>query len=91
MDTKDIIFERKNIQQQLDMDIEDLLSCLESIFLPLSEDDDPDIDLLVIRRLKQYRLKSNNEKINKRITVLVGEIDPLDPDDNEDYSESDSE
>lgn len=81
--------------EQLHMPIDQLLTFLEKKFLPLidPEDNDFDIDSLVIRRLKQFRLKNkDNEELIKRINVFVGPIDLDDPDDNEDYgSDSDEE
>jgi hypothetical protein len=77
---------------QLHMPIETLISFLEKKFLPIDPDDnDLDINSLVIRKLKQFRLK-NKEKddLIKRINVLIGNIDPNNPDDTEDYGNSDS-
>jgi len=80
----------KSIQEQLDMKIEDLLTYLENLYLPLEKDSDPNIDLLVSRRLKQHRYKFGDQ--NKRISTLVGEIDSDDSDDNKDYgSDEDDE
>jgi hypothetical protein len=77
----------------LDMKFEDLLSHLEK--LGVNPNEDYDIDPLVIRRIKQTRLKNKNdlnfESQLKRIEALIGSVDPDDTEDNEDYGDSDAD
>ena len=90
----EIIPETKSFNEQLNMSITDLIEYLEKI--GVGGYSDPHVDLLVIRRLKQHRLRlredisnlgvaenSEDHKIIDRITALIGEIDKDDPDDNE--------
>jgi hypothetical protein len=78
---------KKSFHEQLEIDIHELIQYLEKIGMGTYAD--PHVDFVIIKRLKQYRLRlrenlgSKPDEDIKRITNLVGEVDPDDINDNE--------